>query len=203
MFSRVKSFIDRNPVTPSLFFIMLVILIAQLYIATYSTALFEFMFVGQNEISPGLLLAPLSHGAIWAHFVPNMILLFALGWSLESYLGPQNFLTFTAATAYIPTFFQIVYSAIMTGSAGTLGFSGAVYAYPPVVLCLCYRNFGGKNLGTAGYFALGVTIAIPLQIVGLLGMVFPSPLPAADITHTTGYLLGGGYGLILLLKSQE
>lgn len=198
MFSRATSFIDRNPVTPVLLFLMIIILVAQMVFAEYSLSLFEFIFVGQNAITPGLLLAPLSHGTIWTHFLPNVMLLLAVGWPLERYLTSSRFVLFTAVAAYLPTYLQIAYSTIMTGTAGTLGFSGAVYAFPPVLVCLAFRDGHDTNLGTAGIFALGVTIAIPLQLLGLLELLFPSPLPEAVVTHTTGYLIGWVYGLILL-----
>lgn len=203
MLSRATSFIDRNPVTPVLVLLMLLILVAQMFIAEYSMAFFEFIFVGQNSFTPGLLLAPISHGTIWTHFLPNMILLLTVGWPLERYFHSSTFALFTAAAAYIPTYLQIGYSAVMNGTAGTLGFSGAVYAFPPALLCLRFRNSHYTNLGTAGMFALGVTIAIPLQLLGLLELLFPSPLPGADITHATGYLIGWAYGLFLLARDHE
>lgn len=198
MFSRTTSFVDRNPVTPVLVLLMVSIFVVQIFIAGYSVSLFEFLFVGQNSFTPGLLLAPISHGSILTHFLPNMFLFLAVGWPLERYFHTSTFALFTAAAAYMPTYLQIGYSAIVTGTAGTLGFSGAVYAFPPVLLCLRFRDTHDSNLGTAGIFALGVAIAIPLQISGLLGRLVSSPLPAADVTHTTGYLIGWAYGLFLL-----
>jgi len=200
VFSRATSFIDRNPVTPVLLFLMILILVAQMVLAEYSLSLFEFIFVGQNAITPGLLLAPLSHGTIWTHFLPNVMLLLAVGWPLERYLNSSSFVLFVAVAAYLPTYLQIIYSTIVTGTAGTLGFSGAVYAFPPVLACLSFRDGFDANLGTAGIFALGVTLAIPLQLLGLLELLFPSPLPGADVTHATGYLIGWVYGLFLLSK---
>lgn len=203
MLSRSISFVDRNPVTPVLVVSMTSILVAQIVVADYSIALFEFVFIGQNSITPGLLLAPLSHGTMWTHFLPNMMLLLAVGWPLEDRLKTSTFALFTLVAAYLPTYLQIVYSTVMTGTAGTLGFSGAVYAFPPVLLCLCLRDSYFTNLGTAGAFALGVTIAIPLQVLGLLELLVPSPLPGADVTHTTGYLIGWGYGLFLLFGEHR
>lgn len=203
MLSRATSFIDRNPVTPVLVLLMLLILVAQMFIAGYSVSLFEFIFIGQNSFTPGLLLAPFSHGAIWTHFLPNIILLLAVGWPLERYFDSRTFALFTVTSAYLSTYLQIGYSAFMTGTAGTLGFSGAVYAFPPALLCIRFRNSHDTNLGTAGFFALGVTIAIPLELSGLLELLFSSPLPGADITHATGYLIGWAYGLFLLARDHR
>jgi membrane associated rhomboid family serine protease len=148
-------------------------------------------------------LAPLSHGAVLNHFSVNLLLFLLLGWPLETHLDSRLFFLFTVATAYIPTYLQIGYSAVMTGTAGTLGFSGAVYAFPPALLCIRFRETRDSRFGGMGSFALGVTIAIPLQMLGLLEQFFPSPLPAADITHGAGYLIGWAYGLLLLSGHRE
>lgn len=198
MISRIASFIDQNPVTPILICLMTLVLIGQITIWGYSHSLFEFIFVGQNSVTPGLLLAPLSHGTISTHFLPNMILLLLVGWPLERHLSSRTFILFTVIAAYVPTYLQIVYSAVLTGTVGTAGFSGAVFAFPPVWACICLRDSHYSEIGTEGSFAIGVTIAIPLQILGILGMLLPSPLPSAEVTHTVGYLIGWMYGLFLL-----
>jgi membrane associated rhomboid family serine protease len=203
MLTRAKSFINENPVTPILLTLMTLILIVQVYVAAYSVSLFEFVFVGQDSVTPGLLLAPISHATLWTHLFPNMVLLLMVGWSLEDYLDTSRFVLFTAASAYVPTYIQIVYSTVTTGTAGTLGFSGAVYAFPPTLLCLSLRDSDRTNLGTIGSLALGLTVAIPLQLSGLLGSLISSPLPGADMTHSAGYLMGWAYGLFLLSEDYR
>jgi len=166
---------------------------AEQYVYAYSPSLFEFVFSGQGTLTPGLLLAPLSHGPLMTHFLPNMGLLFAVGWPLEAHLRQRNFLMFTAVTAYVPTFLQIGYSVVTTGTAGTVGFSGAIYAYPPALMCMRIRNRPLSEIGTGGYYALAMTVTIPLIVTGQLE--FLSPLPGATVTHTVGYLSGFTYGL--------
>ncbi|OYR62753.1 hypothetical protein DJ71_23545 [Halorubrum sp. E3] len=203
MISRVTSFISRNPVTPILLVLMTLVLVSQILVVGYSNSLFEFLFVGQDSITPGLLLAPLSHGTILTHFLPNMMLLLVVGWPLEERLGSRSFTAFTATAAYIPTYLQIIYSTFTAGAVGTAGFSGAVYAFPPVLTCICLRDSHYTELGTVGSLAIGVTIAIPLQMTGILGLLLSSPLPPAEVTHTAGYLIGWSCGLILLTKNHQ
>jgi membrane associated rhomboid family serine protease len=173
-------------------------MIAELYVLNHPEASFEFLFVGQSSLSPGLLLAPLSHGSIVGHFSVNMMLLLLVGWSVESHLDSRDFVLFTAFTAYIPTYLQIVHATITTGTAGTLGFSGAVYAFPPVLLCLRLRDTRILKFGDMGILGLSLTIAIPILILDLVGSIVSAPLPAAKVTHFTGYLTGWAYGLLLL-----
>ena len=193
MLARGTAFVNRNPVTPTLLLLMGAIFITEQYVYAYSPSLFEFVFSGQGKLTPGLLLAPLSHGPLLTHFLPNIGLLLAVGWPLEAHLRQRNFLMFTAVTAYVPTFLQIGYSVVTTGTAGTVGFSGAIYAYPPALLCIRIRNRALSEIGTGGYYALAMTAVIPFITTGQ--MEFLSPLPGATVTHTVGYLFGMTYGL--------
>jgi len=190
-------FCRRNPVTPVLIGVMSAILMAQLYVADHSESLFQFLFVAQAKATPGVILAPLSHGAILIHFVPNIGILLLSGWITEVELGTRKFLVFTLITAYLTTYIQVIYSTITTGSAATLGFSGAVYAYPPLFACLGLKNDDyqpGSLRFSMLLTAIVLSIAIPLIITGYLNAL-SGGLPSAKATHTTGFLIGLGYGV--------
>lgn len=201
--SRYRAYIERNPVSPILAILMGAILLVQLLVAGYSIALFDFLFVANGELSPGLLLAPISHGTFITHYLPNMGLLLLCGWPMENYISTEEFLGFVIFTAYIPTYLQIVYSITTAGVAGTLGFSGAVYAFPPALLCASVRGVRSaeKNFDVFGQIAFGITVAMPFSILGLLNAT--SGLPSADITHAMGYALGWVYGVLLLSSSAR
>jgi len=188
--------VQRNPITPALVVVMGMILLAELYVVTYSESLFKFLFVAQAEFTPGLLLAPLSHGTFYTHYLPNMLIFLWLGWPLEERLGKQQFAAFITATAYLPTYLQVVYSVVTTGTAGTLGFSGAVYAVPPLLLFhILQEDHSGKvGIGNIGNVSFSITVGIPLSMLGFLD--FFSVLPSAEITHAVGYTAGLGYGIM-------
>jgi len=176
---------------------MSVILIVEMYIAGYSESLFQFLFVAQMQLTPGLLLAPLSHGTFLTHFLPNIGILLLSGWITESKLETREFLAFVVITAYLGTYIQVIYSTITTGDAGTLGFSGAVYAFPPLFALLGLKE-GDYQPGDLRFglllTSIVLTIAIPLTILGYLNLM-SSGLSSAQATHTTGFLLGLGYGI--------
>lgn len=171
------------------------ILLAELYVVSHSESLFEYLFVAQGALTPGLLLAPLSHGTFYTHYVPNMILFLWLGWPLEARLDRQQFLGFLGLTAYLPTYLQVLYSVVTSGTAGSVGFSGAVYAVPPLLFCLTLQEDRSEEIGFGeiGNVALAFTIAIPLAMLGLFD--FFSVLPSAEITHAVGYVSGLTWGL--------
>jgi len=187
--------VRRNPITPALAVVIGLILLAELYVVTYSESLFEFLFVAQAKFTPGLLLAPLSHATFYTHYLPNMLMFLWLGWPLEDRLSKQQFVAFIAATAYLPTYLQVAYAVVTTGTAGTLGFSGAVYAVPPLLSFIILQDdhSGRVGLGDIGNSAVAITVVIPLLMLGLLD--FFSVLPSADITHAVGYAAGLGYGV--------
>lgn len=197
MLDRVKAHIICHPVTPSLAVVMGGVFIIEQIVLSISRELVEFMFIGQGQLTPGLLLSPLSHGTLLTHFLPNMALLFAVGWPLEAHLKRRDFILFTALTAYVPTYLQIGYSVVSTGTAGTLGFSGAIFAYPPALMCSRFSNRSIEQFGSGGYYAIALTIVIPLLLSGQFDYL--SPLPGADVTHTVGYLFGWIYGILLLV----
>lgn len=172
------------------------ILLAELYVVSYSEPLFEYLFVAQGALTPGLLLAPLSHGTFYTHYVPNMILFLGLGWPLEARLNRLQFLGFLGLTAYLPTYLQVVYKIVTSGTAGSVGFSGAVYAVPPLLFCLILQEDYTEEIGFGeiGNIAFVFTIAIPLVMLDFLD--FFSTLPSADITHAVGYLSGLGIGVL-------
>lgn len=193
--SRLASFSRRNPVTPLLVVGMGLVLLAELYTLSYSESLFQHLFVAQGKFTPGLLLAPLSHATFYTHYTPNMILFLWLGWSVEARLDTRQFLGFVGATAYLPTYLQVLYSVLTSGTAGSLGFSGAVYAVPPLLFCLTLQEDNAEKIGFGeiGNIALMFSVAIPLVMFGFLD--FFSGLPGAVITHSVGYIGGFGYGL--------
>jgi membrane associated rhomboid family serine protease len=174
------------------------ILLAELYVLDHSDSLFQYLFVAQGTLTPGLILAPLSHGTFYTHYIPNMILFLWLGWPLEDRLNRRQFLAFVGAVAYLPTFLQVLYSVLTSGTAGSVGFSGAVYAVPPLLFCLIYKedHAGEVGFGEIGNIALIFSVAIPLVMLGPLDLF--SGLPSAKITHTLGYALGLGYGIFKL-----
>lgn len=189
MISRYASFVRRNPITPISTVIMGLVLVTELYTIAFSESMFEYLFLAQNALTPGLLLAPFSHGTFYTHYVPNMGLLLLMGWPLEDRLSEHQFLTFMAVTAYLPTYLQVIYSSITTGTAGSLGFSGVVYGMPPLLFCLVSQedHMEEVGFGEIGNIAFGFTVAIPLIIAGVLD--FFSILPSAKITHSTGYMI--------------
>lgn len=201
--SRYRAYIERNPVSPLLTVLMGAILFVELLAIGYSVALFDFLFVADAELSPGLLLGPISHGTFSTHYLPNIGLLLLCGWPMEDYISTKKFLAFVIFTAYIPTYLQIAYSITTVGVAGTLGFSGAVYAFPPALLCVSVRGSRSaeKDFDVFGQIALIITVAIPFSILGLLGSI--SGLPSADITHTVGYAVGWIYGVLVLNSSTN
>lgn len=191
-----RAYIERNPVSPLLAILMGAILLVELLVAGHSISLFDFLFVANDGFSPGLLLGPISHGTFLTHYLPNVGLLLLYGWPMENQLSTREFLGFVILTAYLPTYLQIGYSAATTGMAGTLGFSGAVYAFPPALLCVTVREVRSTEteFGTIGLMALAVTVAIPLSTLGYFN--FTSGLPSADVTHSVGYSLGWVYGIL-------
>lgn len=174
------------------------ILLAELYVLGYSESIFQYLFVANEEFTPGLLLAPLSHATFYTHYVPNMIIFLWLGWPIEARLNRQQFLGFVATTAYLPTYLQVLYSVLTSGTAGSLGFSGVVYAVPPLLFCLTLLedHSGEIGFGEKGNIALMFSVAIPLLMFGFFDSF--SALPSAEITHGVGYLSGLGYGLYLI-----
>ena len=187
-------YLHRNPVTPLLVILMSGVLLVEIQVLGRSSSLFEYLFVASGGVSPGLLLGPISHGN-FSHFVSNLGLLLLIGWPMEDWLSNKAFLGFVLFTAYMPMYLQIGYSVVTTGSAGTLGFSGAVYAFPPALLGIVLREVRTTESGfsTFGLVALAVTAAIPLTILGYLDLV--SGLPSARVTHSVGYMIGLTYGL--------
>lgn len=179
--------------TPLLVVCMGLVLLAELYTLGHSESLFQYLFVAQGALTPGLLLAPLSHATFYTHYAPNMILFAWLGWPVEARLERRQFLGFVGAVAYLPTYLQVLYSGVTSGTAGSLGFSGAVYAVPPLLLCLTLQEDHADEIGFGeiGNIALAFSVAIPLIMFGLFDF---SVLPSAEITHAVGYLSGLGYG---------
>ena len=135
------AFVKRNPISPSILVLLTMVLIAQLLAVQISEELFSFLFVAQLRLDFGLFFAPLSHAAILPHFLPNVLLLLLFGWAIESVLSRREFLVMTIAAAYIPTYLHMVYSYITVGTVGTLGFSGVVYALPPIYAVLFVQNY--------------------------------------------------------------
>lgn len=175
------------------------VLLAELYALGYSESLFQYLFVAQGKLTPGLILAPLSHANFNTHYAPNMILFLLVGWPIEARLERRQFLAFVGVVAYLPTYLQVLHSVSTNGTAGSLGFSGAVFAVPPLLFCLTLQEDHSEEIGFGeiGNIALGLSAAIPLAMLGVLD--FFSTLPSAEITHGAGYLAGWGYGLY---KSQ-
>jgi membrane associated rhomboid family serine protease len=171
------------------------VLLAELYALNYSESLFQYLFVAQGSLTPGLILAPLSHANFDMHYAPNMILFLLLGWPIEARLERRQFLASVGAVAYLPTYLQVLYSVLTSGTAATLGFSGAVFAVPPLLFCLTLQEDHSEDIGFGemGNIALGLSAAVPLAMLGVLD--FFSALPSAEITHSVGYLGGLGYGL--------
>ena len=195
--SEPLEYLPRNPVTPLLAILMGGVLLAEIQVLGRSSGLFEYLFVASGELSPGLLLGPVSHGN-FSHFLSNIGLLLLIGWPMEDRLSNKAFLGFVFLTAYLPMYLQIVYSVATTGSAGTLGFSGAVYAFPPALLGIVLQEVRTteSGFGTFGWVALVVTAAIPLTMLGYLDLV--SGLPSAKVTHSVGYALGLAYGFLAI-----
>ncbi|WP_168654376.1 rhomboid family intramembrane serine protease [Halorubrum sp. PV6] len=183
--------------TPLLAILMGGVLLVEIQVLAHSSSLFEYLFVASGGVSPGLLLGPVSHGN-FRHYLSNIGLLLLIGWPMEDRLSNKAFLGFILLAAYLPTYLQIVYSVATTGSAGTLGFSGAVYAFPPALLGIVLQEVRAteNGLGTFGLVALGVTAAIPLAMLGYLDLV--SGLPSAKVTHSVGYVLGLAYGFLAI-----
>jgi membrane associated rhomboid family serine protease len=171
-----------------------------------SESVFEFWFIAQIELTPGLIITSVSHGSI-RHFVFNMFLFGMYGRLVEEHLGGGEYATIAVVTAYIPTYAQIVGDQITTGEAGTLGFSGAVYAIIPLYAVMGVSTLVRDGVGESGLaaprlpFVLGAVIMsllIPFMITGHLELL-SSGLPPAQITHGGGYLIGFVYGLYVEL----
>jgi len=124
-----------------------------------------------------------------------MVIFLWLGWPVEARLNFKQFLSFIGITAYLPTYLQVVYSVTTNGTAASLGFSGSVYALPPLLFCLIlYEDHSVEiGFGDLGNIALIWTVAIPFVILGFSD--FFSVLPSAKITHAGGYISGIGYGI--------
>lgn len=193
MASYPYAFVRRNPLSPSLMLIMGGVLLGELYVIGLSESLFNYLFVAQAALTPGLLLAPLAHAAIVVHFSVNIVLFLLCGWPMETQVDPREFLSFTVVAAYVPTYLQVTYSMVTVGHAATLGFSGAVYAYPPAYAFLAFRSgdyddrFGVLSVATV------LSFVIPFSIAGYVDLV-SGGLPSARITHIGGYTIGVAYG---------
>lgn len=179
------------------------VFLTELLVVARFPALFDAFFVATDGMSLGLLLGPTAHGAFVRHYLPNMGLLLLYGWPLEDQLSSREFLVLVVLTAYVPTYSQIIYSTMTNGAAGTLSFSGAVYAFPPALLCVILRRVRSTEykFGTFGLISLGMIAAIPLNMLGYLEFI--SGLPSAKVTHTMGYVLGWGYGILKLQSKSK
>lgn len=174
-------------------------------LVTATAAAFEFWFVAQMRLTPGIVLGPLSHGSP-GHFVLNMLLFGLFGWAVERRLNRRAYGAFVALTAYLSVYLQVGVSYLAAGETGTVGFSGAVYALVPLYAVVwtseLARN-GGSGVSHAGELSVAVlavagTVAIPLLIGGQLP-VASGPVESARVAHLTGYLLGLLCGLVTIL----
>ena len=191
------AFVNRNPISPSIVVLLTTVLIAQLLALQISEELFSFLFVAQLRLDFGLFFAPLSHAAFLLHFVPNVLLFLLFGWAIESVLSRKEFLVVTIAAAYIPTYMHMVYSYITVGTVGTLGFSGVVYALPPIYVALFVQNYREiQNPLQFGVFwgAVVLTLMIPLSLVGIIDL--DGVLPGAWMTHAGGFAIGMIFSLV-------
>ncbi|MBX0350285.1 MULTISPECIES: rhomboid family intramembrane serine protease [Haloarcula] len=196
MISRVRAFLYRNHLTPILILGMIGILQVEIYVSRVSESLFKFWFVAQPSLTPGLLIAPLSHSSFLFHLLPNMALFVIWGWLTEDQLKSREYIVYTALTAYLSIYLQVLYSAIITGQAGTLGFSGAVYSFPPAYAFLAFRSQIYENNSLEfGLFmgAIAVSLAIPLSIAGYISSV-PGMTSSANVAHSAGFAIGTIYG---------
>lgn len=191
------SFVKDNPISPGIALLLTTVLIAQLLILQVSEDLFSFLFVAQLRLDLGLVLAPLSHAAIMIPFVPNVVLFLIFGWRIESVLRRREFVSLTIAAAFFPTYMHMVYSYMTVGTVGTLGFSGVVYALPPIYALLFlhdYREIQYPLQFGIFWAAVVLTLIIPLSLVGFIDL--DGVLPGAWMTHAGGFAIGVIFGLV-------
>ncbi|UPV72940.1 rhomboid family intramembrane serine protease [Halorussus limi] len=201
MLRKAREFLNQNPLTPSIAVAVTVLLVVQIYVAAASTSLFEFLFVAQAQLTPGLLLAPYSHGSV-AHLITNVGLLFLFGWLCEAEMTSREFLGFVVAVAYASTVAQVVIDAVLSGSAGTLGLSGVAYALPPLYAVIRLPEIRDK--GTNASFiemwgsAVVLSVLIPFIMAGIVPLNLSSYMGAepAKVTHSFGFLAGLLYGTV-------
>jgi membrane associated rhomboid family serine protease len=174
-----------------------VVLILEIYTLSTSQKAFQDLFVAQAALTPALIFAPLAHATLFSHFLVNLGLFLMFGWPTEGMLERKEFVMFTFLAAYLPTYLQVLYSNLTTSQAGTLGFSGAVYAYPPLYAMLSIKGresdlpVASLGIRTA---AIVLCLVIPFSIVGLMPFL-PSGLPGAKVTHSAGFAIGCLYGI--------
>lgn len=202
MLQRIRKVLAQNPMTPSLAIAMTLLLAVQWYVATTSTALFEFLFVAQAKLTPGLVFSPFSHAG-FSHLLFNIGLLFLFGWLCEAELTNREFLGFVVVIAYVSTFTQVIVDTVTAGSAGTLGFSGVAYAFPSffaVVLSPQLRRAGSRSQFTWSVWssAVVVSLLIPFMILGLVSIGGSSiaGTEPAKVTHGVGFCLGLLWGVV-------
>jgi membrane associated rhomboid family serine protease len=178
--------------------ILTVIYTTEIYVLLTSQELFRYVYVTQMAITPGLILGPLSHGPL-VHFTVNIFLYGMYGPLLERRLSDRHYASILILAAYVPVYTQVIVDSL-TGSTGTAGFSGAVYAVVPLYTLLALRDWASipvarKPFVVGGLFAI---VYIPLTILDIVSF---SSLPAAKITHSLGYLSGLVYGAYLYRTS--
>jgi membrane associated rhomboid family serine protease len=200
---QVRRVLSTYPVTIGFLGFNTVILFCQLAAAQVSTSLFAFLFVGNYKITPGLLLSPFAHASILTHFLANMFLFALFGWLLEIEFKRRTYLLFILSTAYIPNIVQILRDGLVTGSAGTMGFSGVVYAVIPLSLFVAGQDWRAGTLSfnqlpfLAG--AAVLTLLIPFTIADV-AMLPSTGLPSAKYTHGVGFAMGLGYGVLRVYR---
>lgn len=200
----VRRVLSGYPVTISFIGFNTIILACQIVVAQVSTSLFGFLFVGSYKITPGLLLSPFSHISIITHFLANMILFGMFGWLLETKLNRGKYVLFVLSTAYIPNTVQIIRDSIVTGSAGTAGFSGVVYAVIPLSLFVAVQNWRGDALsfGQILFLVLAalMTLSIPLTVADV-AVLASTGIPPGEYTHGVGFAMGLGYGVLRVFRT--
>jgi membrane associated rhomboid family serine protease len=113
----------------------------------------------------------------------------------------SEFAGFFIGTASIATYAQVGFDTLTSGDAGTLGVSGAVYAFPAfyaIVGIWSIRDRGRSvNDRPVVLSAIVVVAVIPLLIIGgnPIELEITQAAPTAKFTHGVRYLLGLGYGL--------
>lgn len=198
-YHRARRFVIRNQLTPMFAVFLVGVAVIQLYVAAASEQLFAFLFVAQLQITPALLLAPFAHGS-FQHLAVNTALLLLYGWPTENLLETREFAVFFVGVAALSTYAQVVFDALVRGSAGTLGASGAVYAFPAFYAIVAGARVWRSNDSIFDHSlvlsALVVTALIPLLMFGIVspGLEIDRVAPPAAITHAVGYLVGLTYG---------
>jgi membrane associated rhomboid family serine protease len=198
------------PITISVFTVLTVVFVVEYaVIVNYPVQVFEYWFITQFKLTPGVILGPVSHGTL-PHFLFNMAMFCVFSFLLEQHFDRRTYAVILLLTAYLPTYVHTIISHVTTGDTGTLGFSGAVYGIVPLYAVIAaftlIRHWDGgisfniKPEDIVLYVGMiFVALLIPFDIGGYVDLISTGH-QSATYTHLGGFVLGLLCGIYIQLE---